>query len=92
MIATRKSYESSLEAQLVQWRADIDVLKAEAARAGVETRLRYNHTIEAMQLNCDEASHHLNGLKEASDEVWESAKRHTEAAWVEIKAIIQNRA
>ena len=42
MLENRKAYESKLDAQLAQWKADIDVLKAKAKRAEVDARVSYD--------------------------------------------------
>jgi hypothetical protein len=89
MLKDRKAYESKLDAQLAQWAADLDVLKAKAKRAEVDAKVAYDKSIDAMQLKHDEASKHLRDLKTASDDVWESVKTGTEKVWVEVKSLFQ---
>jgi predicted nucleic acid-binding Zn-ribbon protein len=90
MLENRKVYESKLEAQLAQWKADIDVLKAKARRAEVGAKVRYDQTIEALQGKHKEASQQLRSLKTASDEAWEGLKASTEKVWLEFKALFQD--
>lgn len=87
MLDDRKSYESTLEAQLAQWKADLDVLKAKARRAEVSARVNLDKAIDTMQHKHDEASKHLHDLKTASDDAWENVKTGTEKAWQELKAL-----
>ena len=89
MLKDRKAYESKLDAQLAQWSADLDVLKAKAKRAEVDAKVAYDKSIDAMQRKHDEASKHLRDLKTASDDAWESVKTGTEKVWVEVKALFQ---
>jgi hypothetical protein len=39
MLKDRKAYEKKLDAQLAQWKAEIDVLKAKAKRTEVDANL-----------------------------------------------------
>ena len=90
MLENRKVYESKLDAQLAEWKADIDVLKAKAKRAEVGAKVNYDKAIDALQRKHDEADHHLRDLKAASEEAWESVKAATEKVGVEIKSLFKN--
>jgi len=87
VLKDRKAYESTLDAQLAQWKADIDVLKAKAKRAEVNAMVSYDKAIDALQGKHDEAGRNLSKLKAASDEAWENVKDGTEKVWVELKAL-----
>lgn len=87
MLENRKAYESKLDAQLAQWDADLDVLKAKARRAEVDARVNYDKAIDALQRKHAEAGVHLVKLKAATDETWESVKAGTEKCWHELKAM-----
>jgi hypothetical protein len=89
MLENRKVYESNLEAQLAQWEAEIDVLKAKVRRAEVDAKVSYDQSIDAMQRKHDEAAKRLHSLKAASDEAWESMKSSTDKVWTEFKALFQ---
>jgi len=86
MLENRKVYESHLEAQLAQWKADIDVIKAKANRAEVAAKVQYDKIIDDLQRTHDEAGHHLRNLSDASDEAWESLKLGTEKAWTRLRS------
>ena len=86
MLEDRKAYETRLDEQLAKWKADLDVLKAKAARAEVDAKAGYDRTIEALDRKYTEAGHHLRELRGATDDAWENLKDHTEKAWEEIKA------
>ena len=81
MLEHRKNYESQLEAQLAQWKADIDVIKAKASRAEVAAKVHYDQSIDHLHRLHEDAGHRLSSLKEASEEAWESLKLGTEKAW-----------
>lgn len=90
MLENRKVYESKLDAQLAEWKAEIDVIKAKAKRAEVGAKINYDKAIDTLQRRHDEADHHLRDLKIASDEAWESVKTGTEKVWSEVKALFQS--
>jgi hypothetical protein len=90
MHENRKIYESNLEAQLAQWNAEIDVLKAKAKRATVDAMVQYDQSIDSLQSKHDEAAKRLRSLKAASDEAWEGMKASTEKVWTEFKALFKD--
>jgi hypothetical protein len=92
MLQNRKMYESQLDAQLAQWKAEIDVLKAKARRTEVDAKVQYDQSIDAMQLRHDEAARQLRHLKAASDEAWEGLKASTEKLWTEFKSLFHGSA
>jgi hypothetical protein len=82
----RKYYENTLEAQLSEWKADIEVLKARASRAEVGAKENYDKAVEALERKHAEASSQLRRLREARDEAWEEMEIATGKAWEEIKS------
>jgi hypothetical protein len=90
MLQNRKVYESNLEAQLAQWKADIDVLKAKAKRAEVGAQIQYDKTIDSLQRTHDDAGKQLHSLKVAGDEAWDSVKTGTEKAWTEFRDLFRD--
>lgn len=92
MLEDRKAYESKLDAQLAQWKADIDVLKAKAKRTSVDVMVNYDKAIDALESKHGEASKQLHNLKAATDDAWENVKAGTEKVWLEIKSQFQSSA
>lgn len=92
MLEDRKAYETKLDAQLAQWRADIDVLKAKAKRTSVDVMVNYDKAIDALENKHGEASKQLGDLKTATDDAWENVKAGTEKVWLEFKSQFQGSA
>jgi ribonuclease HII len=90
MLDNRKIYENKLEAQLAQWKADLDVLKAKASRASVEAKVKHDELLDSLQGKHDEAAEHLAKLKTATDDVWVQVKTSTEKTWAEVKAFFHS--
>lgn len=86
MLENRKNYESNLEAQLAQWKADLDVIRAKANRAEVSAKIQFDKTITSLQEAHDEAGIRLGSLKAATDDAWEGLKLGTEKAWTGIRS------
>lgn len=92
MLKNRKAYETKLDAQLAQWKADIDVMKAKTKRTGVDVMVNYDKAIDALDKKHAEASKQLSDLKTATDDAWENVKTGTEKVWSEIKSQFQGSA
>jgi multidrug resistance efflux pump len=81
----RKAYEEKLDAQLDEWSAQIDLLKAKADKAKAEVKIEYYKTIETLQHKQNDAKAKLRELKTAGDEAWEDLKTGAEKVWAEVK-------
>ncbi|MBI1752678.1 MAG: coiled coil domain-containing protein [Acidobacteria bacterium] len=86
MLENRKVYEGHLEAQLAQWKAEIEVIRAKASRAEVSAKVQYDQSIEKLQRIHDDAEHQLCVLRDSADEAWESLKLSTEKAWTRFRS------
>lgn len=80
-MSKKEAYEKKLEAQLDEWNAKIDVLKAKAQRAGADAKVDYEETIEDLQQKRAAAKSKLQDLREASDDAWDDLKEGVEQAW-----------
>ncbi len=77
----KQAYEEKLKAQLEEWNAKIDVLKAKAktAKAGVE--VEYYETIDNIKDKQVVAKNKLVELREAGDDAWEDLKEGLDSTW-----------
>ena len=86
----RTEYVEKLSAQMVEWDAQIDLLKDKAESATPEAKFEYANTIAALQLKRDEAAVKLQGISAASDDEWEDLKTGTEKVWDEVRTILRD--
>ena len=86
----RTEYVESLSAQMVEWDAQIDLLKYKADSAMSEAKSGYSNAIEALQLKRDEAAVKLQGIAPVSDSEWEDVKTGTEHVLGEVKTILHD--
>ncbi|MEX2480056.1 MAG: coiled coil domain-containing protein [Gammaproteobacteria bacterium] len=77
----KEAYEKKLRAQLDEWSAEIDKLKAKADGAEVDAQLKYQEQIDELRAMQKSANEKLAELKEASDSAWEGLKHGIENAW-----------
>jgi hypothetical protein len=77
----KEAYEQKMQAQLDEWSAEIDKLKAKANSAEADAQLNYHKQIEELQSKKETAAHKLTELKNASSDTWEELKAGLDDAW-----------
>lgn len=80
-MSIKEAYEQKLQAQLDEWSAEIDKLKAKADSAEADAQLEYYKRIEELRSMQETAANKLTGLKDAGDDAWEDLKAGIESAW-----------
>jgi len=80
-MSMKETYEQKLEAQLDEWSAQIDKLKAKADGAEADIQLEYYKKIEELRTMQESATHKLSELKDAGDDAWEDLKAGIDSAW-----------
>jgi chromosome segregation ATPase len=80
----KELYERKIQAQLDEWRADLDKLKARAAQASADSQLEMNRRIENAESRIAEGKAKLEEVRHASDEAWGSLREGVESAWESI--------
>jgi uncharacterized protein YfiM (DUF2279 family) len=81
----KKLYEQKKQAQLDQWQAEVDMLKAEASEADADAKLKMNQKINSLETKIEEGKMKLSQLAGATDEAWDSIKDGVETAWDSLK-------
>ena len=84
----KQAYEEKIAAQLKEWDAKIDVLKAKAEKTEAAAKADYYETIEDLQKKRGAAKENLQALSRASDDAWEDLKQGVESAWSNLGAAI----
>ena len=80
-MSMKEIYQKKLQAQLDEWSAEIDKLKAKADRAEADAQLEYYKEIEELRSMQEAASSKLVELKDASDDAWEDLKAGMDSSW-----------
>lgn len=81
----KKAYQEKIEAQLKEWGAKIDELKAKAEKSKAELKTKYEKQIEDLRTKQEVAQRKLRELRESGEEAWEGLKTGLEKGLGELK-------
>jgi nucleotide-binding universal stress UspA family protein len=81
----RKAYQEKVEAQLKEWGAKIDELKAKAEKSKADLKSKYEKQIGDLQAKQTAVQQKLRELKESGEEAWEGLKTGFEKSLDESK-------
>ncbi len=81
MINDKELYQQKKQAQLDEWKAEIDKLKAKADMASADTQIKINAQIKTLEHKLDEGNAKLSELTKATGEAYDSVKTGVESAW-----------
>lgn len=84
-MSNKELYRQKVQAQLDEWHAEIDQLKARASGAGADLQLRLNRHIESLEARTAHGRAKLAELGESSDAAWDSVKDGFEGAWKSLR-------
>ena len=82
----KELYRQKKQAQLDEWKAEVDKLKARASGASADAQLKLNKQVESLEGKIDEGKTKLAEIADASEDAWESIKEGVESAWDSIRS------
>lgn len=82
----KQLYHQKKEAQLQEWKANIDTIKAKALIASADVQIEMNHQIDDLEKKIEEGKTKLSDLADAADDMYESMKTGVESAWDTLKS------
>lgn len=88
----KELYQQKKQAQLDEWKAEVDKLKARASGASADAQLELNKHIEALETKIQENKTKLSELAKAGEDAWESIKDGVESAWDSMKSAVSDTA
>ncbi len=88
----RELYRQKKQAQLDEWKADIDKLKARASGNSAKAQLELHKDIKKLEGRMEEGKAKLAEIAHASEDKWESIKDGVESAWDSIKSAFKDAA
>ncbi len=86
----RELYRQKKQAQLDEWSAEIQKIKARASKAGADAQLKIDKQVAALEKRIQEGKLELSQLGTASEEAWGSLKTGIEEAWGSMKSAVQD--
>ena len=82
----KELYQQKMQAQLDEWTADVDKLKAKASQASADGQIQIHKEIEALEGKIEEGKAKLAEVVDASEDAWDSIKDGVESAWDSMKS------
>ncbi|HRI70118.1 MAG TPA: hypothetical protein PK156_38070 [Polyangium sp.] len=86
---TRELYKQKVEAQIHEWSAKLDVLKAKSEKLTVQAKLDMQPSIDAVHAKYDAAKAQLDKIGTASDDKWDEVVKDVDQAWNDFKAAVE---
>jgi uncharacterized coiled-coil DUF342 family protein len=85
----KEAYQQKMNAQLKEWQAKIDLLKAKADEAKAEQKIKYYEQIESLRVKQQHVHDKLEELQSASEGAWEELKAGVDLAWQDLKEAVE---
>ena len=80
-MSTREAYIKKAEAQLKEWNAQIDLLKAKGENLAVDAEIEFKKKLDEAEEKRSELLSYLEQLADKPDSIWEDIKDETEEKW-----------
>ncbi len=87
-MSEKELYRQKMHAQLDEWKADLDKLKAKSAGASADAKLKIEQEHKALDARIAEGKTKLAALGDATEGEWHSLKEGIESAWATMKSAI----
>ena len=85
----REDYQTAMEKQLNEWKAQTERFKAGAKQIEASTKIQYEKQLESLRAAQADAWENFNKLRGASDSAWSEFKAHMEKAGGEVRAAVE---
>lgn len=85
----RALYRQKKQAQLDEWKAEINLFKARASMASADAQLKIIKHIKILEKKIDENKAKLSELSNSSEEANETIKQDVESAWDSLKSAMK---
>ncbi len=90
-MSMKEAYQLKLNAQLDEWNAEIDKMKAEANKVvNANAQLKYYKQIKSLRSKQEAALEKLKELKEADEDVWEELKDSLYISWKKLDEAVKS--
>lgn len=86
----KKAYLDKAEAQVKEWTAKIDQLKAKAEGVSADAKIEYQNQIDRLNAQKKAVQGKLKEVREAGEDAWESMKSEVERTTNELKTTLNS--
>ena len=85
----KKAYLDKAEAQVKEWTAKVDQLKAKAEKVSADTKIEYQNQIKQLNAQTKAVQDKLKEIRDAGEDSWESLKSEVERTTKDLKASVE---
>jgi hypothetical protein len=85
----RELYKEKAEAQMHEWGAKLEVLKAKVEKLTAQAKIDMHPRVEAIHAKFDAAKAKLDAIGPATDEKWDEVAKDMDHAWSDFKAAVE---
>jgi|SRR6478609_5093303 len=89
METTKEDYQRKMEAQLKEWSARVDVLKAKADKATANAKIELQEQTEKLKALEVSAREHLVKIEEATATAWNEVKADLTDKWNQVSGAVE---
>jgi DNA uptake protein ComE-like DNA-binding protein len=89
METTKEDYQKKMEAQLKEWSARVDVLKAKAEKASATAKIELQEQIEKLKALEVSAREHLAKLQGATATAWNEVRADVTDKWNQVSGAVE---
>ncbi|HKK84828.1 MAG TPA: hypothetical protein VJ942_04815 [Roseovarius sp.] len=89
-MADKDTYEKKLKAQLDEWQANIDKMRAQAEQASADAQIKYQDQINELRSQRDEMEDKLKELQNSQAAAWNDVKAGADKAWDQMTKAMQD--
>ncbi len=84
MTTNKEAYQEKMRAQLKEWEAEMDRLKAKMENARADAQIEYSRQMDQVKAKYDQAYEKFKEFQQSSDDAWQDMKSGVERAWKEM--------
>lgn len=85
---TKKLYLEKIQAELNEWKAQVELFRAKAASATADEKIRMNKEIKVFEEKIEDGKAKLSELSKSSESTYDAMKRTFETKWEIIKTSV----
>jgi hypothetical protein len=89
METTQEAYKQKMEAQIKEWSARLEVLKAKAEKATAEAKLEMHAQAEKLKALEVSAQEHLAKLQASAAGTWDTVKADVTEKWNQVSGAVE---
>jgi len=90
IMSNRETYIKKAEAQLEEWSAQIDLLKAKGENLAADAEIEFRKKLDEAEKKRAELSSYLDQLADKTDDIWDDVKDEAEEKWDAVSKTFSN--